>query len=74
MSGDRCYLKSLLEPLHQISIFYILHHRYPELGKYQTSCCAHLHDWYNFPGDYHADLLKIFKKELSNFRKYLLSL
>ena len=31
-------LGSLLEPLHEIVILYILHKRYPQIGKYQLSC------------------------------------
>ncbi len=31
---------SLIEPIHEIAIIKILHHRYPEIAKYQTSCFA----------------------------------
>jgi len=31
---------SLIEPLHDLAIIKILHHRYPEVAKYQTSCFA----------------------------------
>lgn len=39
---DSCSVKSSLEPLEEISIFYLLHKRYTELGKYQFSCSAEL--------------------------------
>lgn len=29
---------SIIEPLQELVIMYILHHRYPEIGKYQLSC------------------------------------
>lgn len=29
---------SIIEPLHEMAILYILHHRYREIGKYQLSC------------------------------------
>lgn len=29
---------SLVEPLHELAILYILHHRYKNIGKYQLSC------------------------------------
>ncbi|MBI5732812.1 hypothetical protein HY967_02545 [Candidatus Jorgensenbacteria bacterium] len=29
---------SIIEPLHEMAILYILHHRYKEIGKYQLSC------------------------------------
>ena len=32
------HIGSLVEPIHEIFITYILHHRYPELGKFQMSC------------------------------------
>jgi hypothetical protein len=38
LTGDRTQLKSILEPLEEIQIFFLLHHRYPELGKKQFSC------------------------------------
>lgn len=31
---------SLIEPIHEIAIIKILHHRYPKIAKYQTSCFA----------------------------------
>jgi hypothetical protein len=34
----RTHVGSFIEPIHEIFITYILHHRYPELSKYQTSC------------------------------------
>jgi len=32
------HIGSLVEPVHEIFISYILHHRYPEIGHYQMSC------------------------------------
>ena len=32
------HIGSLLEPVHEIFITYILHYRYPEIGRFQTSC------------------------------------
>lgn len=40
LTNNQCELKSSLEPLDEINIFYLLHHRYPALGKYQFSCSA----------------------------------
>lgn len=40
LTNNQCQVKSSLEPLEEISIFYTLHHRYPEIGKYQFSCSA----------------------------------
>jgi hypothetical protein len=40
LTNGNCHVKSSLEPLEEIQIFYLLHHRYPELGKYQFSCSA----------------------------------
>lgn len=31
-------IASLLEPIHEIAVIKILHHRYPEIAKYQMSC------------------------------------
>ncbi len=31
---------SLIEPLHELAIIKILHHRYPEIAKYQMSCSS----------------------------------
>ena len=39
-SGGLCGAYSMLEPLEEIVIFSMLHHRYPRLGKYQFSCSA----------------------------------
>jgi hypothetical protein len=35
---ENLFIGSLVEPLHEIAIIKILHHRYPEIGKYQMSC------------------------------------
>lgn len=35
------HIGSLVEPLHEILIIYILHHRYPEIGYFQMSCFAY---------------------------------
>lgn len=32
------HVGSIVEPIHEIFITYILHHRYPDLGKFHTSC------------------------------------
>jgi len=32
------HIGSLVEPINEIFITYILHHRYPEIGKFQMSC------------------------------------
>lgn len=37
---DKCRVRTTFEPLDEINIFYMLHHRYPDLGKYQFSCFA----------------------------------
>lgn len=34
----KTHVGSLVEPLHEIFITYILHHRYPEIGRFQMSC------------------------------------
>jgi len=34
------HIGSLVEPIHEIFITYILHHRYPEFGRFQMSCFA----------------------------------
>jgi hypothetical protein len=36
--GCRSIFASLVEPLHEIAIMYILHKRYPQIAKYQNSC------------------------------------
>lgn len=38
IGGNSLSIGSLLEPIHEIAIIKILHKRYPEIGKYQTSC------------------------------------
>jgi len=40
LTGGVTGVYSSLEPLDEINIFYILHKRYPQLGKYQFSCTA----------------------------------
>lgn len=40
LTNNQCRVHSSLEPLEEISIFYLLHHRYKEMGKYQFSCGA----------------------------------
>ncbi len=42
LTGGQCQLNGVLEPLEEINIFYMLHHCYPELGRYQFSCFADL--------------------------------
>ena len=32
------HIGSLIEPIHEIFALYILHHRYPEIGRFQMSC------------------------------------
>ncbi len=32
------HIGSLVEPIHEIFITFILHHRYPEIGRFQMSC------------------------------------
>lgn len=32
------HIGSLVEPIHELFITYILHHRYPEIGRFQMSC------------------------------------
>ena len=36
--GCNTMLTSLIEPLHDLLIMYILHHRYPDVGRFQNSC------------------------------------
>ncbi len=38
IGGNSLSIGSLLEPIHEIAIMRILHKRYPEIGKYQSSC------------------------------------
>lgn len=38
IGGNSLSIGSLLEPIHEIAIIKILHKRYPDIGKYQTSC------------------------------------
>ncbi len=40
LTNNQSFVKSTLEPLDEINIFYILHHRYKQFGKYQFSCTA----------------------------------
>lgn len=35
---DKLFIGSLVEPLHELAILRVLHHRYPEIAKYQMSC------------------------------------
>ncbi len=42
LTNNQCGVRSTFQPLDEINIFYILHHRYPEYGKYQFSCSAEL--------------------------------
>ncbi len=37
----KTHIGSLIEPLHEIFITYLLHHRYPHIGKFQMSCFAY---------------------------------
>ena len=36
--GTNTLLATLHEPIHELGVLYILHHHYPEIGKYQLSC------------------------------------
>ncbi|OGG11360.1 hypothetical protein A2Z00_04705 [Candidatus Gottesmanbacteria bacterium RBG_13_45_10] len=38
IGGNSLSIGSLLEPIHEIAIIKILHTRYPDIAKYQTSC------------------------------------
>ncbi|MDD5469542.1 MAG: hypothetical protein PHO92_01960 [Candidatus Peribacteraceae bacterium] len=38
--GRKMEVISLMEPLYELAITFMLHHRYPEIGKYQMSCFA----------------------------------
>ncbi|OGG23621.1 hypothetical protein A3A79_00185 [Candidatus Gottesmanbacteria bacterium RIFCSPLOWO2_01_FULL_43_11b] len=38
VGGNSLSIGSLLEPIHEIAIMRILHKRYPEIAKYQSSC------------------------------------
>lgn len=40
LTNGQCQLNGVLEPLEEINIFYMLHHRYPDFGRYQFSCFA----------------------------------
>ncbi|MEM3547274.1 MAG: hypothetical protein QXU47_08885 [Candidatus Bathyarchaeia archaeon] len=35
---EKILISSLIEPLHELAVIRILHHRYPEIAKYQMSC------------------------------------
>ncbi len=38
VGGNSLQVGTFLEPIHEIAIIKILHHRYPAIGKYQSSC------------------------------------
>ncbi len=38
IGGNSLSIGSLLEPIHELAIMKILHHRYPRIAKFQTSC------------------------------------
>lgn len=38
--GSNSIFASLIEPIHEIAVMRILHHRYPKIAKYQLSCFA----------------------------------
>lgn len=38
IGGNSLSIGSLIEPLYEIAIMKILHHRYPDIAKYQSSC------------------------------------
>jgi hypothetical protein len=40
LTGGQCEVRSSLEAIEETAIFYLLHTRYPEIGKYQFSCTA----------------------------------
>jgi len=40
ITANKTQVKTMLEPLEESSVFYILHNRYPKLAKYQFSCHA----------------------------------
>lgn len=40
MSANVCGVYSALEPLEELSIFYMLHTKFADIGKYQFSCSA----------------------------------
>lgn len=40
LTNNQCRVHSSLESLEEISIFYLLHHRYTKIGQYQFSCGA----------------------------------
>lgn len=42
--GSNAVIASIIEPIDEISTTYILHHRYPEIAKYQFSCFAEEED------------------------------
>ncbi len=46
MTRGQCTVQSSLEPIEEINIFHLLHHRYPAIGKYQFSCSGE-HPLYN---------------------------
>lgn len=38
VGGNALTISSLIEPIYEIAVVYILHHRYPQFGRFQTSC------------------------------------
>lgn len=38
--GSNAIIASIIEPINEIATTYVLHHRYPEIAKYQFSCFA----------------------------------
>lgn len=38
LTDDNCRVRTSLEPLEETSILFMLHRRYPDIGKYQFSC------------------------------------
>lgn len=40
LTGNHTRVHSMLEPMEELSIFYMLHHRYPQYSGYQFSCFA----------------------------------
>lgn len=40
LTNNQCSVRSSLEPIEELTIFYILHHRYPDIGRFQFSCGA----------------------------------
>lgn len=40
LTEGQCHVRASLQSMQELNILYILHHRYPEIGKYQFSCLA----------------------------------